>query len=213
MLNFIWMGLVLASIIIGLFNGTLNAVVMSITGSCKTAVMVAGYLVGIMSLWLGIMRVAEKAGLVSLFARLIAPLLRWLFPSVPKDHPAMGAMVMNMSANMLGIGNAATPFGLKAMEHLQTLNKKTTSATNAMCTFLAINTSSIQLLPITAIAILAANGDPNPTIIVIPALLATTCSTLAGVIAVKFFEKIDLSQRSERALSKLRSWRRGPGGA
>jgi spore maturation protein A len=195
MLNFIWIGLVLASVILGVCDGTLNAVVMSLTASCQLAVKVVIGLVGVMCLWLGIMRVAEKAGLIQAFSRLIAPLLRRLFPQVPKDHPAMGAMVMNIAANMLGIGNAATPFGLRAMEHLQQLNAKKDTATNAMCTFLAINTSSVQLLPMSAIAILAATGDKNPTVIILPALLATSCSTLAGIVAVKFFEKIKLSEQ------------------
>jgi spore maturation protein A len=190
MLNFIWLGLILSSIILGAINGKLNAVVMSITQSCHLAVTVALALIGVMSLWLGIMRVAEKAGLIRLFARFLSPLLCRLFPEVPKDHPAMGAMVMNISANMLGIGNAATPFGLRAMEELQKLNPTAGRATNAMCTFLAINTSSVQLLPMSAIAILAANGDPNPMVIVLPALLATSCSTIAGVIAVKFLAKL-----------------------
>ncbi len=207
MLNFIWIGLVLASVILGIFDGTLNAVVMSLTASCQLAVKVVIGLVGVMCLWLGIMRVAEKAGLIKAFSRLIAPLLRRLFPAVPKDHPAMGAMVMNIAANMLGIGNAATPFGLRAMQNLQQLNQKKDTATNAMCTFLAINTSSVQLLPMSAIAILAANGDPNPTVIILPALLATSCSTIAGIVAVKFFEKIKLSEQFNpvrRVVQRLR---------
>jgi spore maturation protein A len=205
MLNFIWMGLVLSSVVLGVCNGTLNAVVLSLTVSCQLAITVVIGLVGVMCLWLGIMRIAEKSGLITLFSRLLTPLLRRLFPEVPADHPAMGAMVMNIAANMLGVGNAATPFGLRAMEHLQTLNEKKESATNAMCTFLAINTSSVQLLPMSAIAILAANGDMNPTVVVLPALLSTCCSTLAGIIAVKFFEKINLSERFEPL---RRVWRR-----
>ena len=116
----------------------------------------------------------------------------------------MGAMVMNIAANMLGTGNAATPLGLRAMEHLQQLNDKKDTATNAMCTFLAINTSSVQLLPMSAIAILAANGDPNPTVVVVPALLATTCSTIAGIFAVKFFEKIKLTEQFVGLRRRLR---------
>ncbi len=201
MLNIIWLGLVLSSIVLAAINGKMNAVVMSITHSSQLAVTVALALIGVMSLWLGIMRIAEKAGLIRLFARLLSPLLCRLFPDVPKDHPAMGAMVMNISANMLGIGNAATPFGLRAMEELQKLNPVAGRATNAMCTFLAINTSSVQILPMSAIAILAANGDPNPMVIVFPALLATSCSTIAGVIAVKCLEKLKIFSGSKKEVS------------
>ena len=189
MVNVIWIGMIVFSIVLSICNGTTSAVVQSVTVSCKTAVDIALGLVGVMALWLGLMRVAEKAGLINVFSRVVGPLLRRLFPEVPDGHPAMGAMIMNISANMLGIGNAATPFGLRAMEHLQKLNTDSGVATNAMCTFLAINTSSVQLVPVTAIAILAATGDPNPTAIIFPALLATSCSTVAGIAAVKFLEK------------------------
>ena len=195
-MNVIWVGMVVTSIILSLFNGTTSAVVQSITVSCKTAVDIALGLVGVMALWLGLMRVAEKAGLIAALSRVVGPILRRLFPDVPREHPAMGAMVMNISANMLGIGNAATPFGLKAMEHLQALNAIPSVATNAMCTFLAINTSSVHLVPVTAIAILAATGDPNPTSIIFPALLATTCSTFAGILAVKLLEKTKLARQT-----------------
>jgi len=189
MLNAIWLGLIIISIVLSVFNGTTAQVVQSVTVSCKTAVNIAIGLIGVMTLWLGLMRLAEKAGLIKVVARVISPFFRWLFPGVPQDHPAMGAMILNVAANMLGIGNAATPFGLRAMEHLQQLNTESTVATNAMCTFLAINTSSVQLVPVTAIAILAATGDPNPTSIIFPALLATSLSTITGIVAVKFFEK------------------------
>jgi spore maturation protein A len=197
MLNFIWISLICASITLSLFTGTTTAVVQSITASCKIAVNIAIGLIGVMSLWLGLMKVAESAGLINIVAKLIGPLLRKLFPKVPAEHPAMGSMIMNISANMLGIGNAATPFGLRAMENLQKLNPFPDTASNAMCTFLAINTSSVQLVPVTAIAILAATGDPNPTSIIFPALLATSCSTIAGIIAVKTLEKLPLFKQKE----------------
>ncbi len=202
MLNVVWLGLVLSSIALSVVNGTTLQVVQSVTTSCKTAVDIALGLVGVMALWLGLMRVAEKAGLIELMARMVGPILRRLFPEVAQNDPAMGAMVMNISANMLGIGNAATPFGLRAMEHLQRLNPEKAVATNAMCTFLAINTSSVQLVPVTSIAILAATGDPNPASIIVPALLATSCSTVAGIVAVKFFEKTRVVERL------LRGWMR-----
>jgi len=146
-------------------------------------------LAGIMVLWLGLMRLAERAGLVQVLARILRPALRLLFPDVPTNHPAMGSMVMNMAANMLGLANAATPLGLRAMKDLETLNPRPGVASNAMCTFLAINTSSVQLLPLTAIGVLAVNNASNPSIIVGPAILATICSTIAGIAAVKWMER------------------------
>jgi spore maturation protein SpmA len=145
-------------------------------------------LAGMMALWLGFLRLAELSGLVRLLARALQPLLGRLFPEIPAGHPALGSMVMNMAANMLGLGNAATPLGLRAMRDLETLNPTPGTATNAMCTFLAINTSSIQLIPSTAIAILAAQGSVQATAIVGPALLATTVSTIVGVCAVKLLQ-------------------------
>ncbi len=192
MLNFIWLALVLLSITISIFNGTTGAVVASLTVSAEAAIKIALGLIGIMALWLGIMRIAELAGLIQVLGRLLAPALKFLFPSVPKEDPAMGSMVMNISANMLGLGNAATPMGLRAMAQLQKLNPFPKIASNPMCTFLAINTSSVQLIPATAIAILAANGDPNPTSIVFPVLIATMCSTTVAITAVKILEKLPL---------------------
>ncbi len=190
MLNYIWLGLLLLAVVIGGVNGSLDQVTQAGLESAEDAVMkLALPLAGIMVLWLGLMRLAERAGLVQALARWLRPLLRRLFPDVPPDHPAMGSMVMNMAANMLGLANAATPLGLRAMRDLETLNPRPGTASNAMCTFLAINTSSIQLLPLTAIGVLAINGAVNPTVIVGPALLATMCSTVAGIIAVKWMER------------------------
>jgi spore maturation protein SpmA len=135
------------------------------------------------------MRLAEKAGLIEALARFLRPVMRWLFPEVPVNHPAMGSMVMNMAANALGLTNAATPMGLRAMKDLETLNPHPGTATNAMCTFLAINTGSVQLIPITAIAILAAGGSTNPTAIIATTLMATCCTFAAGLLAVKGLEK------------------------
>ena len=140
---------------------------------------------GAMTLWLGMMRLAEKAGLVQQLARLIRPILVRLFSDVPPDHPALGSIVMNMAANMLGVSNAATPLGLRAMSQLNELNTKHGVATNAMCTLLAINTSSIQLVPATAINILAINGSKNPTGIVGSTLIATFFATLSAIVTVK----------------------------
>jgi spore maturation protein A len=190
LLNIIWLGLIILSVVFGIINGTIPAVVASVTVSAKFAFELALGLTGVMALWLGIMRIAEEAGFVRVLARAIRPLMGRLFPDVPHEHPAMGAMVMNISANMLGLGNAATPFGLKAMAELETLNTRPGVATNAMCTFLAINTSSVQLIPTSAIAFLAAAGAAHPTDIVLTSLIATIFSTLAGIIAVKTLEKL-----------------------
>jgi spore maturation protein SpmA len=189
-LNYIWLGLLLLAVILGGINGSLDQVTQAGLERAEYAVMkLALPLAGIMALWLGLMRLAEGAGMVQALARLLRPILRRLFPDVPPSHPAMGSMVMNMAANMLGLANAATPLGLRAMKDLETLNPRPGTASNAMCTFLAINTSSIQLLPLTAIGILAVNGAVNPTAIIGPALLATVCSTIAGVTAVKWMER------------------------
>jgi spore maturation protein A len=155
----------------------------------KVAVELALGLIGVMALWLGLMKIAEEAGLIARLARALKGITRRLFPDVPPDHPAMGAMIMNMSANMLGLGNAATPLGLKAMEELNKLNPKPGVATDAMCTFLVINTSNVQLIPATVIAIRAAAGSTNPTEILGPVILATTVNTLVGVVVVKFMAK------------------------
>ncbi len=188
--NTLNVAMVFCSIIVGILNGTLSEVVNAVPQYAKIAFNLALGLTGIMAFWLGLMKVAENAGLIQWLSRVLRPLMTRLFPDVPADHPAMGAMVMNIAANMLGLANAATPLGLKAMDELETLNKQPGIATNAMCTFLAINTSSVQLIPTTAIAYLAAAGSKNPTIIIATALAATFCSTAVAIVAVKFFERL-----------------------
>jgi spore maturation protein SpmA len=191
-LNYIWLALVLLAVAIGGWNDRFKDVTEGALDGAKTAVTIALGLIGIMALWLGVMRLAEKAGLVQRIARGLRPIMRRLFPDVPSEHPAMGSMVMNMSANMLGLGNAATPLGLRAMRDLESLNPRPGVATNAMCTFLAINTSSVQLIPATAIAILAASGSTRPTAIVGTALLATLCAASVAIISVKLLEKLPI---------------------
>ena len=161
----------------------------------KTAVELAIGLIGIMALWLGLMKIAEQSGLVASIARGLRPVTTRLFPDVPADHPAMGAMIMNISANMLGLANAATPLGLKAMEELNKLNKKAGTATDAMCTFLVINTSNVQLIPATVIALRAAAGSANPTEILGPVIVATTVNTIVGVVTVKLLAKLPMFRR------------------
>jgi len=163
----------------GLTNGLLDIV--------NTAVQIALGLIGIMALWLGVMKVAEEAGLIKLIAKSVKPITKFLFPDVPQDHPAMGSMIMNISANMLGLSNAATPFGLKAMEDLNSLNPKKDTATDAMCMFLAVNTAGLTLIPATAIAIRAAAGSSDPAIIIGTSIFGAGCATITGVTAAKLF--------------------------
>ncbi|MBV9617812.1 MAG: nucleoside recognition protein [Verrucomicrobia bacterium] len=194
MLNYIWLALVLLAVAIGGWNAQLKEVTNGALDGAKTAITIALGLWGIMALWLGVMRLAERAGLVQRIAYGLRPLMRRLFPEVPPDHPAMGSMLMNMAANMLGLGNAATPLGLRAMRDLETLNPRPGIASNAMCTFLAINTSSVQLIPATAIAILAAAGSTRPTAIVGTAFFATLCAATVAVLSAKFFERLAFFQ-------------------
>ena len=189
MLNGIWLGLILLGVLIGGFRHTMQEAAEGAIGGAGAAVTLAIGLVGVMALWLGMMRLAERSGLVQSLARGLRPVLGRLFPDVPPEHPAMGAMVLNIAANMLGLANAATPLGLRAMRDLESLNPVPGTATNAMCTFLAINTGSVQLIPITAIAVLAANGSQNPSAIIGTALVATACSSAAGLAAVKWLER------------------------
>ena len=190
MLNVIWLGLIVLSVIFGVINGRIPEVVASVTDSAKAACELSLGLIGIMTFWLGLMKIAEEGGLIQLLARLLRPIMKRLFPEVPGEHPAMGAMIMNITANMLGLGNAATPFGLRAMNELEKLNKTPGTATNAMCVFLAINTASIQIIPTTSIAFLVAAGASNPTDIIMTTLFATSCAVCVAILSAKFFEKL-----------------------
>lgn len=191
MINYIWFFMIAIGIIIGMINGKMDEVSKAIVDSSESAVMISIGLIGIMSLWLGIMEIAEKSGLMEILSRFLKPIIIKLFPDVPKDHPAIGAMIMNISANMLGLGNAATPFGIKAMEYLQELNKKDT-ASNSMCTFLVINTASVQLIPAVMMGIRASLGAKNPADFVIPGIMSSTTALIIGVITVKLLEKSHL---------------------
>lgn len=161
-----------------------------------TAVTIALGLIGIMALWLGVMKVAEEAGLIKIIAKSLRPLTKRLFPEIPSDHPAMSSMIMNISANMLGLGNAATPFGLKAMEEMEKINPNKGTASNSMVTFLAINTAGLTLIPATAIAVRAASGSSNPAIIIGTTIFGAFCATFAGVSAAKIIEKFYLENWS-----------------
>ena len=189
MLNIIWLAMILISLVVGVIEDHLSEVVKAVTDSATLGFQLALGLAGIMTLWLGMLSVATESGLVIKLGTLLRPILKRLFPEVPNNHPAMGAIVMNIAANMLGLANAATPFGLKAMQELQSLNQDARIATNSMCTFLAINTSSVQIIPATAMAYLAANGSSNPCSIILSSVLATTISTVIAIVAVRQLAK------------------------
>jgi spore maturation protein A len=191
MLNYIWFGLMAIALVVAAFNGTADAVTKGALDSAKTAVEISIGLIGILTLWLGIMRVAEAAGLVSMLGRLLRPVLRWIFPEVPANHPAAGAIVMSVAANMLGLNNAATPFGIKAMEELQTLNPEKDTASNPMITFMAMNTAGVQLIPTTMIGVLVAAGSINPTWIIAPSIIATFIGCVAAVVAAKVLQRFN----------------------
>lgn len=180
-MNLIWLALILVGVAVAAVTGKASAVTDAAFAGGKLAIETVIGLAGLMALWMGIMKIAEKSGLTEGIAFLLRPVVRWLFPSVPGDHPAIGAMLMNISANMLGLGSAATPFGLKAMQELQELNPDPETASEAMCTFLTLNTASITLVPGTIIALRATYGSANPAEIVVATLLA---SAVAGVFAV-----------------------------
>jgi spore maturation protein A len=197
MLNYIWFGLMAIALVVAAFNGTVDGVTRGAMDSASTAVQISLGLVGIMTLWLGMMRVAEAAGLVSLLGRGLRPLLRRLFPEIPSDHPAAGAIVLAMAANMLGLNNAATPLGIKAMEELQTLNADKDAVTNPMATFLALTTSGVQLIPATMIGVLAAAGSQQPTAIIAPSIVATFVGTAAAVAAAKVLQRFYPQQTAQ----------------
>jgi spore maturation protein A len=190
MLNYIWFGLMAIALVVAAINGTADAVTKAAVDSATSAVQIAIGLVGIMTLWLGIMRIAEAAGLVSLVGRALRPLIGWLFPEVPAGHPAGGAVVLALAANVLGLNNAATPLGIKAMEELQALNPDKDVATNAMVTFMAVTTSGVQLIPATMIGVLAAAGSTSPTAIIAPTIAATFIGTVAAVATARLLQPL-----------------------
>ena len=189
-MNYIFFALIVISILAGFLNGTLNEVVNAMMESCNTAVKIALSLIGIMAFWLGIMRIAEKSGLIKLVSKLIYPLVKPLFKDVNKDSPAIGDITMSISANALGLTNAATPIGLKVMKELQEDNTEKTTATDSMCMFLGMNTAGFQIIPATVIAILAGLGSKNPTAIVLPTLIVTTLAFLTAIITALILRKL-----------------------
>lgn len=200
-LNYVWIGFFVIAFVVALvklifFGDTsiFNNVINGMFDSAKTGAEISIGLIGIMTFWLGIMKIGERAGMISVFARGVSPFFSRLFPEVPKNHPANGSIIMNFSANMLGLDNAATPVGLKAMKELQELNPVKDTASNAQIMFLVLNTAGITLIPTGVIALRMANGAANPADVFIPCLIGTFISFLAGMIAVSIYQKINLLQ-------------------
>ena len=197
MINGIWCGLIVIGVIVSMFTGKIQAVTDSAISPAGTAVEISIGLVGVMALWLGLMKIAEEAGMVRAMGRAMKPLMIRLFPEVPADHPAMGSMVANMAANFFGLGNAATPLGIKAMQELQDLNTNKDEASNAMVMFLAINTSSVTLISSSVIAYRTAAGSANAAEVIAPTIVATLVSTAVGIIACKVLQKLPSFKREE----------------
>ena len=192
MLNYVWIFLMVTSLVFGAVNGKLKEVTTAAFESAGIAVDIALGLIGVMALWLGIMRIGEKAGLIQLLARAIRPITKRLFPDIPSEHPAMGAMILNIAANWLGLGNAATPFGIKAMEELQKLNPIKDTASNSMVVFLGLNTASITLIPVSIIAVRVQLGSAAPWEIIGTAIFASTIATITAVIMAKLLQGLPM---------------------
>lgn len=186
-MNYIFYFLIVISLIAGAINGRLAEVVNSILVGAELSVKIAFSLIGIMAFWLGIMRIAEKSGLVQLIAKFIRPITKWLFNEIPEGSPALGNIALSVSANALGLANAATPIGLKVMEELQEENEDKTSASNAMCMFLAMCTAGFQIVPATVIAILVGSGAKNPTEIIAPTMIVTAIAFGSAICIAKVF--------------------------
>lgn len=191
MINAIWMILLVSGVIVAAINGRMDIVTKAVLDGAKEGVVICFGLLSILVFWSGLMKIAEQAGLVQSLAKVLYPLARFLYPSVPKNHPAMGSIVANMSANMLGLGSAATPLGLKAMKELQDLNPDKERASDAMCTLLAINTSGLTIIPATIIGLRMQYGSSNPTEIVVTTLMATFLATTCAVFLDRWFRARD----------------------
>ena len=188
-MNYIFYFLIIISIVVGAVNGKLPDVVNAILSGADLSVKVAFSLIGIMAFWLGLMKIAEKSGLVEFIAKIISPVTKKLFNQIPENSPAIGDIAMSVSANAFGLANAATPIGIKAMEELQKENVNKSEASDAMCMFLAMSTAGFQLVPATVIAVLVGIGYPNPTRIIAPTLLVTTVAFGCAIIFAKLFQK------------------------
>ena len=202
MINYIWCGMIIIGIIVGTLTGNIEVVSTAAIEWAETAVELSLGLIGVMALWLGLMKIAEEAGIVRGMGLLMKPIMVRLFPEVPADHPAMGSIVANMAANFFGLGNAATPLGIKAMQELQDLNENKDEASNAMVMFLAINTSSITLISSSIIAYRSAAGAANPADVIGPTIIATAVSTTVAIIACKVLEKLPKYKREKVTTTK-----------
>ena len=189
-MNYIFFFLIAVSVLAGFVNGRIGEVTSAMIESCDTAIKIAFSLIGIMAFWLGIMRVAEKSGMIKIISKMIYPFARLLFKDVKKDSPALGDITMSIGANALGLTNAATPIGLKVMKELQEDNPDKETATDNMCMFMGMNTAGFQLIPATVIAILAGAGCSNPTKIIIPTLIVTTLAFITAIITALLLRKI-----------------------
>ncbi|MCF0147012.1 MAG: spore maturation protein [Clostridium sp.] len=189
MINYIWFIMIFLGILIGLFTGNGEVISKSIINSADSTVSMIIGLVGLMCFWCGVMKVAEKSGFTNKLAKVLRPLLKIIFKEAAKDEKALGAIVMNITANMMGLGNAATPFGIKAMQEMDRLNKEKGTASNDMCLFLVLNAACIQLVPSTVISIRAAVGSNNPGAIILPAVLASTFAAVTGVVLCKILQR------------------------
>lgn len=189
MIGYLWAALICLSILIAALRGDMAVITPALFAAAERGVKVALGLVGTMTFWLGMMKLIESSGMMKLIARALRLPARLLFPRVPPGSPAMGAILMNLSANVLGLGNAATPFGIRAMEEMQRLNSHGGIASDEMCTFLALNTSSITLIPTTVIALRAAAGSVNPADILVGTVLATSCSTAVALVADRLLRR------------------------
>ena len=189
-MNYIFLLLISIALIIGFVNGRLEEVNTSLLTSCNIAVKIAFSLIGIMAFWLGIMRIAEKAGIINIIAKILKPITKKIFSDIPQNSPAIGDIAMSISANALGLTNAATPIGIKAMQELQEENKNKTVASDSMCMFLGMNTAGFQIIPATVIAILTGLGAKNPTDIILPTLIVTTISFIFAILISLCLKKI-----------------------
>lgn len=192
-MNYIWFALIATAIIFGFLNGRMSEVSASVLTGIDSTIKVSLYIIGIMAFWMGIMKIAQKSGLVELISKILTPIGKKLFPEIPntkEGNEVIGDVAFNFSANALGLANAATPMGIKAIEGMQKFNKDKISASNSMCMLLAMNTAGFQLIPVTVIGILAAAGADNPNEIILPTLIVTTISFLTAILIAKVFEKL-----------------------
>lgn len=201
-MNYIFYLLIVVSLLVGAINGKLQDVVNAVMSGAELSVKIAISLIGIMAFWLGIMRVAEKAGIIKWISNLLKPVTKYLFDEIPQDSPAIGDIAMNFSANAFGLSNAATPFGIKAMEELQKENKDKTTASNSMCLLLGMNTAGFQLIPTTVLAVLVGIGYKNPTEIIAPTLLVTLIAFISAIIFAKIGQNLYSSQKVKEGVNE-----------